>query len=68
MQAIKLRITKADINGEEGLVIISLNKDGRKINMTMSSIDSNGQCELIVDGKGNVVDHNEVGYEDYELI
>ena len=66
MKMNKIRIAKAIVNGEESLILITLDPDGRKVCMTMAELDDEGMTEVIVADDGFVVSKEEVGYEDCE--
>ena len=66
MKMNKIRIAKANVNGRESLILITLNPDGRKVCMTMAELDDDGMTEVIVADDGFVVSKEEVGYEDCE--
>lgn len=62
----KIRIAKATVNGEESLILITLDPDGKKVCMTMAELDDEGMTEVIVTDDGFVTSKDEVGYESYE--
>ena len=62
----KIRIAKATVNGNESLIIITLDPNGRKKCMTMAELDDDGMTEAIVAEDGFIVSRDELGYEDYE--
>lgn len=62
----KIRIAKAVVNGNESLILITLNPDGRKMCMTMAELDDDGMTEVIVADDGSITSKDEVGYEDSE--
>lgn len=66
MKMNKIRIAKATVNGNESLIIITVDPDGRKVCMTMAELDGDGMTEAIVAENGFVVSKDELGYEDYE--
>lgn len=66
MKMNKIRIAKANVNGKESLILITLDPDGRKVCMTMAELDDEGMTEVIVADDGFVVSKEEVGYEDCE--
>ncbi len=66
MKMNKIRIAKATINGNESLILITLNPDGRKVCMTMAELDDEGMTEVIVADDGFITSKDEVGYEDSE--
>ena len=63
MKMNKIRIAKANVNGKESLILITLDPDGRKVCMTMAELDDEGMTEVIVADDGFVVSKGEVGYE-----
>lgn len=66
MKMNKIRIAKATVNGNESLILITLNPDGRKVCMTMAELDDEGMTEVIVADDGFITSKDEVGYEDSE--
>ena len=62
----KIRIAKATVNGNESLIIITLDPDGKKVCMTMAELDDDGMTEVIVADNGFIVSKDELGYEDHE--
>ena len=62
----KIRIAKTIVDGKESLIILTVDPDGRKVNMTMAELDSDNMTEVIVTGNGFIVSKDELGYEDYE--
>ena len=62
----KIRIAKAVVNGNESLILITLNPDGMKMCMTMAELDDDGMTEVIVVDDGIITSKDEVGYEDFE--
>ena len=66
MKMNKIRIAKAIVNGEESLIIITLDPDGKKVCMAMTGFDDDGMTEVIVADDGFVVSNEEVGYDDCE--
>ena len=62
----KIRVAKATINGNESLIIITVDPDGRKVCMTMAELDDDGVTDIIVADDGFVISKDEVGYEDQE--
>ena len=66
MKMNKIRVAKATINGNESLILITVDPDGRKVCMTMAELDDDGMTEVIVVDDGFVVSKEEVGYEDQE--
>ena len=63
----KIRIAKTIVDGKESLIILTVDPNGRKINMTMSELDNDGITCVIVTDKGFIVSKDELGYEDYEV-
>lgn len=66
MKMNKIRIAKAVVNGNESLILMTLNPDGRKVCMTMAELDDDGMTEVIVVDDGIITSKDEVGYEDFE--
>lgn len=66
MKMNKIKVEKATVNGNESLILITLDPDGRKVCMTMSELDDDGMTEFIVADDGFVVSEEEVDYEDFE--
>ena len=66
MKMNKIRVAKATVNGNESLIFIVVDPNGRKICMTMAELDDNGTTGVIVTDDGFIVSKDEVGYEDYE--
>ena len=66
MKMNKIRIAKANVNGNEYLIILTLDPDGKKVCMTMAELDDEGMTEVIVADDGFVTSRDEVGYESYE--
>lgn len=66
MKMNKIRIAKANVNGKESLILITLDPDGKKVCMTMAELDDEGMTEVIVADDGFVTSKDEVGYESYE--
>ena len=62
----RIKIAKVAVNDVETLVLITLDKDGKKINMTMAELDDDDTTEVIVDNNGFITSKDEVGYETYE--
>ena len=65
MKMNKIRIAKANVNGRESLIIITLDPDGRKVCMTMTELDDDGTTDVIVADDGFVVSEEEIGYDDF---
>ena len=66
MKMNKIRVAKATINGNESLILITVDPDGRKVCMTMAGLDDDGVTDIIVADDGFVISKDEVGYEDQE--
>lgn len=66
MKMNKIRVAKATINGNESLILITVDPDGRKVCMTMAELDDDGVTDIIVADDGFVISKDEVGYEDQE--
>lgn len=66
MKMNKIRIAKATVNGNESLIFITLDPDGRKVCMTMAQVDDEGMTEIIVADDGFIASKDEIGYEDSE--
>lgn len=66
MKMNKIRVAKATVNGNELLILITLDPDGRKVCMTMAELDDEGMTEVIVADDGFITSKDEVGYEDSE--
>lgn len=66
MKMNKIRVAKATINGNESLILITVDPDGRKVCMTMAELDDDGATDVIVADDGFVISKDEVGYEDQE--
>ena len=66
MKMNKIRIAKATVNGNESLIIITLDPDGKKVCMTMAGLNNDGMTEVIVADNGLIVSKDELGYEDHE--
>ena len=64
MKMNKIRVAKATINGNESLILITVDPDGRKVCMTMAELDDDGTTDVIVTDDGFIVSKDEVGYED----
>ncbi len=62
----RIRIAKATVNGNESLILITLDPDGKKVCMTMAELDDDGMTEVIVADDGFVTSKDEVGYETFE--
>ena len=66
MKMNKIRIAKTIVDGKESLIILTVDPNGRKINMTMAELDDDGMTEVIVADNGFIVSKDELGYEDHE--
>ena len=66
MKMNKIRVAKATINGNESLILITVDPDGRKVCMTMAELDDDGVTDIIVADDGFVISKDEVGYDDCE--
>ena len=62
----KIRVAKATINGNESLILITVDPDGRKVCMTMAELDDDGVTDVIVADDGFVISKDEAGYDDCE--
>lgn len=66
MKMNKIRVAKATVNGNESLILITVDPDERKVCMTMAELDGDGMTEVIVADDGFIVSKDELGYEDHE--
>ena len=66
MKMNKIRIAKTIVDGKESLIILTVDPNGRKVNMTMTEFDDDGITCVIVKDDGFIVSKDEIGYEDYE--
>ena len=66
MKMNKIRVAKATISGNESLIFIVVDPNGRKMCMTMAELDDDGTTDVIVTDDGSIVSKDEVGYEDHE--
>ena len=66
MKMNKIRVAKANVNGNESLIFIVVDPNGRKVCMTMAELDDDGTTDVIVTDDGFIVSKDEVGYEDYD--
>ena len=66
MKMNKIRVAKATVNGNESLILITVDPNGRKVCMTMAELDDDGMTEVIVADNGFIVSKDELGYEDHE--
>ena len=66
MKMNKIRIAKTIVDGKESLIILTVDPNGRKVNMTMAELDNDGMTEVIVAEDGFIVSKDELGYEDRE--
>lgn len=62
----KIRVARVTVNGNELLIFIVLDPDGRKMCMTMAGLDYDSTTDVIVADDGFIVSKDEVGYKDYE--
>ena len=62
----KIRIAKLIVDGKESLIILTVDPNGRKVNMTIAELDNDGITCVIVKDDGFIVSKDEIGYEDYE--
>lgn len=61
----KIRVAKANVNGNESLIFIVVGPNERKICMTMAELDDDGTTDVIVTDYGFIVSKDEVDYEDH---
>ena len=61
----RIKIAKTTVNGLQTLLLITLDECGKKVNMTMAELDSDGMTEVIVEDNGFIISKDEKGYEDY---
>lgn len=66
MKMNKIRVAKATVNGNESLILITVDPNGRKMCMTMAELDGDGMTEVIVADNGFIVSRDELGYDDHE--
>ena len=66
MKMNKIRVAKATVNGNESLIFIVVDPDGRKMCMTMAELDDDGTTDVIVTDDGFITSKDEVDYESYE--
>ena len=66
MKMNKIKVAKATVDGNESLILITVDPNGRKMCMTMAELDGDGMTEVIVADDGFIVSKDELGYEDYE--
>ena len=66
MKMNKIKIVKVVVDGNESVVLITLDRNGKKINMTMAELDDDGMTEVIVADNGFIISKDEVGYETFE--
>lgn len=66
MKMNKIRVAKANVNGNESLIFIVVDPNGRKLCMTIAELDDDGTTDIIVADNGFIVSKDEVGYEDRE--
>ena len=62
----KIRIAKMIVDDKESLIILTVDPNGRKINMTIAELDNDGITCVIVKDDGFIVSKDEIGYEDHE--
>ena len=65
MKMNKIRVAKANVNGNESLIFIVVDPNERKICMTMAELDDDGTTDVIVTDDGFIVSKDEVDYEDH---
>lgn len=65
MKMNKIRVAKANVNGNESLIFIVVDPNERKICMTMAELDDDGTTDVIVADDGFIVSKDEVDYEDH---
>lgn len=65
MKMNKIRVAKANVNGNESLIFIVVGPNERKICMTMAELDDDGTTDVIVTDYGFIVSKDEVDYEDH---
>ena len=66
MKMNKIKIAKVVVDGNESVVLITLDRNGKKVNMTMAELDDDGMTEVIVADNGFIISKDEVGYETFE--
>ena len=66
MKMNKIKVAKATVDGNESLILITVDPNGRKMCMTMAELDGDGMTEVIVANDGFIASKDELGYEDYE--
>ena len=66
MKMNKIRVAKATVNGNESLIFIVVDPNGRKMCMTIAELDDDGMTDVIVTDDGFIVNKDEVDYEDHE--
>ena len=66
MKMNKIRVAKANVNGNESLIFIVVDPNERKICMTMAGLDDDCTADVIVTDDGFIVSKDEAGYEDYD--
>lgn len=62
----KIKIAKVVVDGNESVVLITLDRNGKKINMTMAELDDDSMTEVIVADNGFIISKDEVGYDTFE--
>lgn len=69
MGPVRIRIARAIVADAQCLLITSLDKNDRKISMTVVSCTDNEAGEVLVFGNGILVSENESNYDDcFELM
>lgn len=66
MKMNKIRIAKTILDDKEYLIILTVDPNGKKVNMTMTELNNDGITCVIVKDDGFIVSKDEIGYEDYE--
>lgn len=66
MKMNKIRVAKATVNGNESLIFIVVDPNGRKLCMTMAELDDDGTTDVIVTDYGFIVSKDEADYKDHE--
>ena len=66
MKMNKIKVAKATVDGNESLILITVDPNGRKMCMTMAELDGDGMTEVIVADDGFIASKDELGYEDHE--
>ena len=55
MKMNRIRIAKATVNGNESLIIITLDPDGNNVCMAIAELDNNGITEVIIADNGFII-------------